>query len=211
MKRFVAFFALVLLALPARVSAQDQAPPEGWKIRTDRPDQDASELYFVEMPPGFHVTSGPAAIYWHPDQTAAGSYRVEMEVFLFDPEGRREAFGLFMGGSDLEGPGQRYTYFLIRDGGEFLVKTREGEETGTVRNWTAHPAVLGYADREEGDVTTRNVLTADVGDEEVVFSINGDEVARVPREGLALDGVVGIRVNHRLNLHIARLEISRGG
>ena len=75
---------------------------------------------------------------------------------------RREAFGFFLGGTDLEGEEQRYTYFLIRDGGEFILKERRGAESPTLVGWTEHPAILGYEDREEGDVTVRNVLAAEV-------------------------------------------------
>lgn len=198
------------LAFPAAGSAQQGDPPEGWQIRADRPGQDVSEVFFVDMPPGWHITTGPAVILWHPDTVATGDYRVEMEVFLFDPEGRREAFGFFLGGTDLGGEAQRYTYFLIRDGGEFILKERAGAEAPTLVGWTAHEAILGYADRADGDVTVRNVLAAEVSGDEVRFLVNGREVARQPREGLSLDGVVGLRVNHRLNLHVTRLDVTPG-
>jgi len=38
--------------------------------------------------------------------------------------------------------------------------------------------------------------------------VNGQEVATLPRADLAVDGVVGIRVNHALNLHVSRLEVT---
>lgn len=193
------------------VTAQDpdQLPPDGWEIRTDRPGADASEIFFVDMPPGWHITTGPAAILYHPDSVASGEFSVEMEVFLFDPEGRREAFGFFVGGRDLEGADQRYLYFLIRDGGEYLVKKRDGAETSTLLNWTPDDAILEYADRDEGGVTVRNVLRMEARTDRVVFRVNGDEVASLPRDDLALDGVVGLRVNHALNIHVTRLDIGR--
>lgn len=209
MGRAVALLALVLL-LPSSVGAQQGEFPDGWKIRADRPDQDVSQVLFVDMPPGWHVTTGPAVILWNPETRAEGAFRVAMEVFLFDPEGRREAFGLFLGGSDLEGADQRYTYFLIRDGGEFIIKERQGAEAPTLQGWTADPAIQGWADREEGGATVKNVLAVEVSDREMRFLVNDREVARVPREGRTADGVVGLRVNHRLNLHITRLEITPG-
>lgn len=198
------------LAFPTAGWSQQGEHPEGWKIRADRPDQDVSQVLFVDMPPGWHITTGPAAILWNPEMVATGDFRVEMEVFLFDPEGRREAFGFFVGGQDLEGDGQRYTYFVIRDGGEFILKQREGAEAPTLVEWTADEAILGYADRAEGEVTVKNVLAAEVSGDEVRFLVNGREVARHPREGLSLDGVVGFRVNHRLNLHVTRLDVTSG-
>ncbi len=57
------------------------------------------------------------------------------------------AYGLFVGGQDLEGDDQKYLYFLIRRSGEFLIKTRAGDETSVVHPWTVercdHP-VHGY-------------------------------------------------------------------
>ncbi len=197
--------------LPTAAAGQDEQPPEDWKIRTDRPNQDVSEIFFVDMPPGWHVTTGPAGIFWDPANTASGSYRVEMEVYLFDPGSRREAFGFFMGGSDLEGSGQAYTYFLIRNGGQFLVKQRAGADTPTLVPWTDNEAILAWEDREEGGATVLNTLAAEVDDAQVRFFVNGEEVHRMPRTGLALDGIVGLRVNHGLNLHISRLEVTAGG
>lgn len=204
MRRFVAVVA-ALAILPVALAAQI---PDGWEVRPDRPGSDLSELIFTDMPPGWHVTSGPSGILYRPEMEAGGAYRVEMEVFLFDPEGRREAFGFFLGGRDLQGEGQRYTYFLIRDGGQFLVKARDGREAPTLVEWTEHDAVHGFADRAEGESSVRNVLAAEVRGNEVRFFVNGSEVTRIARNGLSLDGVVGLRVNHGLNLHISRLEVS---
>lgn len=203
--------ALVTLALPCSLIAVPlaaQQAPEGWQMRADREGVDLAEVEFVDMAPGWHVTTGPAVILWHPDRTASGTYRVEMDVHLFDPEERREAFGLFVGGQDLAGDGQRYLYFLLRDGGEFLVKTRNGAETSNVVAWTAHEAIRGYASRDEGEASVQNTLAVEAHENELVFFVNGAEVARVPRAGLPVDGVVGLRVNHRLNLHVSRLEVS---
>ena len=56
----------------------------------------------------------------------------------------------------------------------------------------------------------RNVLAAEVMNDEVRFFVNDREVTRIARNGLSLDGVVGLRVNHGLNLHIARLDVTPG-
>lgn len=206
MRRFAALAAFAVLAAP--ISAQDLQRPEGWLARFDRAGSAESDMeMWVDMPPGWHITTGPAGIFWNPSLTASGEFRAEMEVFLFDPAGRREAFGIFFGGNDLQGTGQAYTYFLIRDGGQFLVKRRAGEQTPTLLEWTSHPAVQAYADRGE-DASVRNVLTVEAGRESVRFLINGQEVGSLPRDGIAVDGVVGIRVNHALNLHVSRLEVT---
>lgn len=196
------------LLLAAPLASQDLKRPEGWKVRFDRAGSTEAELeMFVSMPPGWHITTGPAGIFWDPALTASGRFRAEMEVFLFDPQGRREAFGIFFGGKDLEGAGQEYSYFLLREGGEFIVKRRQGAETPTLVDWTAHAAVASWADRGDA-VTAKNVLTVEADAETVRFLVNGQEVAALPRGQLPVDGVVGIRVNHALNLHVSRLEVT---
>ena len=207
--RLLAPVLLLFAALLAgALAAQEGERPEGWMVRFDRPGSTEAQLEtFEEMPPGIHITTGPAGIFWEPGMTADGTFRLELEVFLFDPRGRREGFGLFFGGSDLEGPDQAYGYFLLRDGGQFIVKRREGEEAPTVIGWTAHEAVRAWADRPEGEASVRNVLAVEAGTEEVRFLVNGEEVARLPRERIPVDGQVGVRVNHALDLHLARLEV----
>jgi hypothetical protein len=203
----VAALALAVL-LAAPVTAQDLERPEGWMVRFDRAGSTEAELeMFVSMPPGWHITTGPAGIFWDAGLTASGAFRAEMEVFLFDPGERREAFGIFFGGKDLEGPGQEYGYFLVREGGEFIVKHRRGADTPTLVDWTAHEAVASFAER--GDASTaKNVLTVEAGARTVRFLVNGAQVAELPRSGLPVEGVVGIRVNHALNLHVSRLEVT---
>lgn len=209
MRTLLAVAALLLVA-PLAASAQDDPRPEGWEIRPDRAGADVSEIFFVDMPPGWHITTGPASIFWHPDMVAGGEYSVRMEVYLFDPGERREAFGFFVGGEDLAGDGQRYLYFLIREGGEFLVKTRSGRDTSTLVEWTAHPAIRSFAGLPEGEASRLNVLEMVAGSNEVSFRVNGEEVTRLSRGDIDVEGIAGLRVNHALNLHVSAFEVTPG-
>jgi len=207
-----ALVSILAVACGATAPVAAQAPdpdlprPEGWMTRFDEPDASESDLeLFVEMPPGWHVTTGPAGIFWDPDQDASGDFRMEMEVYLFDPRGRREGFGVFIGGRDLHGVDPEYTYFLIRDGGQYIIKIRRGDDAPTIRPWTGHSAIRSYADR--GDATSvKNTLAVEARGDEVRFFVNGTPVARVPRGEVPTDGIFGFRVNHGLDLHIAALR-----
>ena len=200
------FLTLMVALSAAPAAAQDFHRPDDWRIRFDQADATEAQLeMFVAMPPGWHVTSGPAAIYWDPDNTAEGAFRVEMEVFLFDPGQRREAFGLFLGGRDLEGPGQAYTYFLIRNGGQYIVKERDGTEAPTIEPWTSHEAIRSYADRGD-DASVLNVLAVEADEDTLRFYVNDAEVWSGPRGDLPVDGAFGFRINHGLNVHVSRLE-----
>ncbi|MCY4398637.1 MAG: hypothetical protein OXE96_04730 [Gemmatimonadetes bacterium] len=204
----IAVTAAAFAAAAPAAAQQDPPPlefPEGWEVRFDREGSSMDDLYLVSMPPGVHVTTGPAVIAYHPDSVATGDFRIESQTYLFDPEGRREAFGFFIGGSDLQGPDQVYTYFLVREGGEFLVKTRSGAGTDEVQGWTAHPAIVSFATRPEDDGTAGNALALEVSGDALRFFVNDQEVWTGPRQGLATDGVFGLRVNHGLNLHVTTI------
>jgi len=205
--------AAVVVSAAASVLAQTAALPEGWRVRVDgvapgQATQDAAaSLKFVDMPPGWHITTGPAVVLYHPDRRATGTYSVRSESYLFDPGTRREAYGLVIGGANLDTAEQRYTYFLIRRTGEFTIRRRAGERVTTVREWTPHDAIVQYDKR--GDArTAKNVLGVDVEGDVAVFRVNDAEVARVPRAEIDTDGVVGLRVNHHLNLHVSTLEVT---
>jgi hypothetical protein len=200
---------LALALCASAASAQDaENHPPGWKLRADRAADNVADVQFAAMAPGWHITTGPHVILYHPDSTATGNYRIESEIFLFDPGQRREGFGIFIGGRDLEGDAQHYAYFLIRQDGQFIIKRRAGADTPTIQGWTEHPAILKWADHGSG-ATAKNVLAVDVGTDTVVFSVNDTEVHRVPRAELDTDGIVGLRVSHALNLHVSKLAITK--
>lgn len=193
---------------------EDMQTPVSWIVRTDTPmpdlavgaDAETSDIWFVNMTPGWHITTGPAAIFYHPASTAVGEYSAQTTIHLFDPQGRREAFGLFFGGSDLASDDWTYDYFLIRNSGEFLIKRRSGPETSDLVPWTAHDAIRAFGPDTESSVP--NTLAIEVGAAEVVFRINGQEATRLPRADVQTDGVVGLRINHALNVHVEDLKVS---
>lgn len=193
---------LPLLTVPAEAQDEELTRPPDWMVRFDSPAPD-SAIYFVDMPPGWHITTGPRAILYDPEMTASGTYHVRSEIFLF-PGDRLEGYGVFFGGTDLSGDEQAYTYFLLRKDGRFIIKERQGSATETLVPWTAHDAVVPH---EGGDDTVKNIIEVAVGADGIAFTVNGETVHRLDREAIATDGVVGLRVNHRLNLHVASLTV----
>jgi len=199
------------MMLPAILSAQTpEAAQGGWVVRVDQGRHGGGDVKFVDMPPGWHITTGAAAIFYDPEEMASGDFRVESEVFLFDPHGRNEAFGIFIGGTNIDGDAQAYTYFLIRQDGRVLVKRRDGAETTTLQGWTPSDAVEMWSEREADSPTVKNVLAIEATGDALSFQVNGEEVYRTGRAGQHVDGVVGLRVNHGLNLHVTSLDVTRG-
>ncbi|MDZ7691791.1 MAG: hypothetical protein U5K69_11810 [Balneolaceae bacterium] len=199
---------------PQNPENENLAVPANWKVRLDNPDegaiigadQDKADIFFVNMVPGWHITTGPAAIFWHPASTAEGSYRAETVIHLFDPQGRNEAFGLFFGGSNLEEDDQTYSYFLLRNSEEYLIKNRSGSETSIVKSWS-HAMAMDQYDENSGS-SVRNSLAVEVRDDKATFFVNGNEVTSVPASELNVNGIVGLRINHRLNVHVEDLVVA---
>ncbi|MBO6574341.1 MAG: hypothetical protein JJ896_02910 [Rhodothermales bacterium] len=187
--------------------------PPGWEWRFDRgpnysvgSEADSVDTFFVTMTPGWHITTAPAGIFFHPASTADGSYTASTQIHLFPPGNRNEGYGILVGGSDLSGEAQEYLYFLLRRSGEYLVKLRKGAETETLIPWTAHESIVAYTEDTEGTAT--NVMAVQVDGETLRFHVNDVEVATLPKAELPTDGLVGLRFNHAIDVHVSELTVT---
>ncbi len=194
---------------PSQDPALASAPhlPDGYALRLDRPNRDPTE--FVTMSDGgaLHVRTGPAGIIYRPDQVVdAARYTVRARFTeIGAPIGHREGFGLFFGGQDLEGDRQRYTYFLVRGDGRFLIKRRDGASTFDMTDGWEESGAVRVPSSESRDVANELAITVD-GDR-VRFSCNGESVADIPVGDLSTLGVVGVRVNHNLEVRVQDLQV----
>lgn len=173
------------------------AMPAGWRARTDR-NAPVSQLSFVGMGGGFHVVTGPAAVLYNPSLTRSGEFRVSYRFTQNRAPAHPEAYGLVLGGQNLADSSQAYSYFLIRGTGEYFIATRKGDQRTVIQNWIANPAIV----KQDAAGVQTNVLGMAVERDEVVFTVNGTEIARRPRNEILTDGLVGFRVNHNLDVHI---------
>ena len=186
--------------------------PPGWHARTDG-NRPLANVKFDSMSVGDHVTLGPATIFWRDADNATGSYTVEAKFWQFPSDthrDHREGYGLLIGGSALQAAGERYTYFLIRDDGMFLVKRRMGDSTWAVTTgWTANEAVLKRAATADTTKPLENTLMIRVTPTDVTFLVNGKPVYTAKANDVDASGIVGFRVNHNLNVHLGQLQITR--
>ncbi len=192
---------------------EEMERPTGWIVRMDRPDSSAvvgstedADIFFVNMTPGWHITTRRSAIFYHPASTAKGNYTAEAGIYLFDPgDHQREAYGLFFGGTDLDSDSSAYGYFLLRNTGEFLIKRRDGRETVVVQGWTHSDAILTVPAGSQESVL--NDISINVSDTRIRFILNGENVATHPASGIPNQGIVGFRLNHGVNVHVADLSV----
>lgn len=205
---------LVAQADPDRPVSGGGTLPAGWHARTDG-NRPLANVKFDSMSVGHHVTLGPAAIFWREADNATGSYAVEAKFWQFPSDthrDHREGYGLFIGGSALQAAGQRYTYFLIRDDGMYLVKRRTGDSTWAVtKGWTASDAIAqrDSAPAPENPTPLENTLMIRVTPADVTFLVNGKLVYKANASDVDTRGIVGFRVNHNLNVHIGALQITK--
>ena len=194
--------AVVLLTLPV-LGQGGGVTAGGWQTRLDNAGANVNDLSFRTMGDGLHVTTGPHAVFWNADNTASGTYTVSATFVQTTASSHPNSFGLFIGGQDLDGAGHAYTYFLIREDGQFLIKKRMGDDTEDLTpGWARHSAVNSL----END-RMRNSLSVEVGASNVRFLSNGSEVASLPKAGLPVDGIAGVRFSHQLDVHVAGFTI----
>lgn len=182
---------------------------EGWQARPDRGTLE--NLKFVRMGSGYHVNVGPAVILYRDSDRVSGQYEVSGSFTQTSSLGHAHSYGLIIGGTDLQGDGQAYTYFLVKGDGVYLVKQRDGTdlevltEGGDRSGYVKHSAV--HAEDTDGRAT--NELTIRVRADDVQYLVNGEVVMTTPRSAVHTDGIAGIRINHNLDIHIGSFTITR--
>lgn len=206
MKNYVHLLILAI-ACVAQVFAQS---PAGWKVRPDRSmsalDPDAAgAIQFVTMGSGFDATNPQAAVYWNPANTATGVYTLKGTFTLMRPSGHVNYYGLVFGANDLDGPQQKYLYFMVAQDGTWLVKRRDGSSTSDLAGRMPNKAVK----KLDASGKSTNMLEVRVGANKIDFAVNGAVVHSMPRSGLKTDGIYGIRINHLLEVHIDGFGVSR--
>ena len=207
MKRCV---CLAVLALLAVVPLTAQAP-KGWLLRADSStaasDPDAAgAIKFVTMGTGFHATNPQAAVYWNPANTSKGNYSLKGTFTLVKPSGHTNYYGLIFGGSDLEGPAQKYVYFMVAQDGTWLIKQRDGEATKEISK-----APNDAVKKPDASGKSTNALEVRVGANKIDYVVNGTVVHSTPKSALPgkTDGITGIRVNHLLEVHIDGFGVTK--
>jgi hypothetical protein len=200
---------------PDKVTATGGVTAAGWTGRIDpqseKQGRKITDAKFVDMGKGFHVTSGPAAVYWNSANTPSGNYSVTATFTQTKAAAHPEGYGLVTGGHDLTAPNQSYGYFLVRQDGKFLINHRADDSTvHKIVPWTENAAINKIP--EGGKVT--NTLRIDFTPTDVLFLVNGTEVHRLPRATIdgpthaGSTGVVGTRVNHNLDVHIDGFSVT---
>jgi hypothetical protein len=193
--------------------------PAGWMLRFDPviarpgrptpPTPQMTDVSFTTMGSGFHARSGPAAIYYRTGDAATGQYTATA-TFSQARSMAHEAYGLFIGGANLQDSTEHYLYFLVRpmDGGILVSRRTSDARPTALVPWTPDPAV-NKEDPSDGHAT--NKLAIRVGRDSVAFLANDKVVRTLAKSelGISTDGLVGLRINHNLDVHVADFHVDR--
>ena len=220
--RLLTATAVFLLSAPAAGAAQSDPDhtvagggtfAAGWHVRTE-PNRQTGQpaaldnVKFGAMGDGLHTTVGPAAIYWRDRDTISGTYHVVAKLSQQKNPAHPEAFGIFIGGKNLADSAQAYTYFLVRPiDGMYSIRRRSSyaSRPTAVVEWTASDAVT----KADASGQAMNELSILVSGGKAKFMVNGKEVYTGDAASLDVNGVVGYRVNHNLDVHLGALGIHK--
>ncbi len=186
------------------VNAAGGALPAGYLARTDKPDAPISGASYTADGDKWEVKTGPAHIVYSDKTMGNGNYTASATIEQLEKPTHPEAYGIFVGGRDLDKPTQTYTYFIVRGTGEMLVKVREGDKTRDVIKWTATPDVP----KADASGKATYALAVQVTSDAVKFMVNGKQVGSVAKAGLPTDGTVGLRVNHNLHVKVTPVSVT---
>ena len=178
----------------------------GWKGKVDvgggnKQGLAITDSKFAPEGSGFRLTTGPAAIYWNPANTAKGDYAVK--ATFKEPKqsySHPHPFGVFIGGNKLDSDQQTFVYCVAYRDGTYVIRQFNGPTATTLARKTPHAAV-NKAAGPEAEVTNEVGWTVKGNRAECV--INGQAVQGFDKTELvgagkleSTDGVYGIRVSH---------------
>ena len=198
----------IAVLLVAPLAAQT---PAGWQVRVDRstnaqdPDN-VPDLKVTTVGKGFQVTGGPAGTFWNPANTTAGNFTARATFNLVKPSNHVNYYGLIFGGSDLAGAAQSYTYFVVAQNGTYQIRSRNGEQVTNVMARMAHEAIK----QPDASGKSTNTLEVRVAGDTVSFVANGTVLHSMPKGSMKTDGLVGVRINHVLDVVVDGFEVRKG-
>ena len=183
---------------PDRAVAGGQFPA-GWSARPDRGAP--TGIKFSQAGDIYHFQMGTTGTMWRSDWTKSGNYTYSARLTQVKKATHPVSYGLVIGGSNM-GPSPTYTYFLVRQSGDYYIANWEGNGPTAVVQWSPNAAIV----KEGADGKQANTLGVQVQGDNVIFSVNGTEVARQPKSKVHADGVMGFRIGHTLDVDVDQVK-----
>lgn len=196
-----------LIAAAALLGSAAATIPAGYTAVPDRASADMSQAVYTVSGPTWEVTTGPAHILFAANDTATGVYAAQATIVQLAKPTHPEAYGIFIGGTNLTDPVRRnYTYFEVRGTGEYLVKVMTGSQATTISDWKASADIP----KQDASGKATYALKVHVAPNAMHFYVNDKMIAEVPKSvSTPTNGVAGLRINHNLHLMVTPVSISK--
>ena len=117
----------LVLTMPAAPQRPDNDPdrvvsakgkfPAGWNVRPDRGTAD--QLMFTQTADVYHFTMGSAGTFYNSAWMKSGDYKFSARLTQKAAPSHPISYGLMIGGNNLAGDMQTYSYFLVRNQAHF--------------------------------------------------------------------------------------------
>src|SRR5204862_2300511 len=112
---------------------------KGWMGKIDassvRQGRTIADAKFMQEGSALHVTTGPAATYWNPANTASGDYTVKatfLEPRFMELNSHPHSYGIFIGGNAMGTEQMSLVYCVAYGNGEMLVRGFSGPAVFTL-------------------------------------------------------------------------------
>jgi hypothetical protein len=192
---------------------------QGWMGKIDagstRQGRVLNDAKFVQEGNALHITTGPAATFWNPANTASGDYTVKatfLEPKFMELNSHAHSYGIVIGGNNMGTDQMSYVYCVAYGDGNALVRGF-GPAVFTLLGTSPNAAVLKAAGVGQ-PVTQEIAWTVRGGRAEC--SINGSVVAGYDKAQLvgagklqSTDGVYGIRFTHNVEAIVTGFAMSK--
>ncbi len=174
--------------------------PAGWSVRPDRGGAD--QIKFSMAGDVYHFIMGPAGTFYRNDWTKSGDYTFSARLTQLSAPSHPISYGLMIGGKDLGEPMTSYTYFLVRNQGQFFIANWRGAGPTTVVDWTGNAAIV----KQGADGKQTNTLGIQVKGDTATFTVNGTVMTTLPKSKIHTDGMYGFRIGHNLDVDVDQVK-----
>ena len=188
----------------------------GWQGRPDPGTGAVNDASLDVKGSDIEVHTGPAMLYWNPANKGTGDFTVTAtfsEPKYMSSNDHPHPYGVFIGGSNLDGANATALYCAAYGRGTFIVREFTPAVVNINGRGASNDAIHKAAGRGE---SVDQTIAMSVKGSRVTCSINGTEVASYDKGEVTgagkiptTDGIVGLRVAHNVDVNVKDFKITK--
>jgi hypothetical protein len=188
----------------------------GWQGRPDPGTGAVNDASLDVKGSDLEIHTGPAMLYWNPANKGTGDFTVSAtftEPKYMSSNDHPHPYGVFIGGSNLDGANATALYCAAYGRGTFIVREFTPAVVNINGRGATNDAVHKAAGRGEA---VEQTISMSVKGSRVTCSVNGTEVASYDKGEVtgsgkipSTDGIVGIRVAHNVDVNVKDFKVTK--